>query len=107
MQHFEKPKIVVLEGEEAIKILNDYIHELKEGSAEELAEEQTRVMIKAAEGLMQTSQDDTLTQESSRKAPIPPKIVRIARRLVSRELAEEFLHSPVDLRTSTHHRTDK
>ncbi len=107
MEHFERPSIVVLKGEEAIETLNNYIHELKEGSAEELTEEQTRVMIKVAEGLIQTIHDSTTTHESSRKPLILPRIARIARRLVSGEPAEEFIRSPNNLRTNIHLQTAK
>jgi len=69
MQYFEKPKIVVLKGEEAVEVLNNYIKELGENKPEELTEGQTKAMIKLAEGLIQTIEHESSNQENKQEIP--------------------------------------
>ena len=103
MQYFEKPEVYVLKGEEAIETLNNYIHELKEGTAQELTEEQTKAMIKLAEGLIQTIQNDTPTREKTKKATFLPKITETVKKLISGEPAHTFSLSPVNPQIDIHH----
>lgn len=74
MQYHEMPETIVVQGEVAIDTLNNYIYGLKEGSAEELTEEQTKAMIKIAKGLIRSIENDTPTQKGTRKALLLPKM---------------------------------
>ncbi len=77
MQYQEKPEIIVVQGEAAIDTLKNYILGLKEGSADELTEEQTKAMIKIAKGLIQSIENGVPTREGPRKALLLPKMTEI------------------------------
>ena len=59
MQEFKRPQTYVLRGEEAIEALNEYINEITFNKPEELTECQVNVMVKLAQNLIQTIEDET------------------------------------------------
>ncbi len=71
MQHFKRPEIMVLKGEEAITVLNEYIFELEEQRQEELTQEQAKAMIKLAKGLISIIQAETQTQHKAKETLLP------------------------------------
>lgn len=102
MEYLEKPEVVVLKGKEAIETLNNYICELKQGSAEELTEEQAKAMIKIANGLIQSIRNGSCGQDGAGKAFLP-KLRETAKKLISGEPAHEFLHSQVGSPVGVYH----
>lgn len=70
MQYLEIPETPVLHGEEAIKALNEYIVELKmEGSP--MDEKQRTVMIKLAEGLINSVKAEIKARKISEELNTP------------------------------------
>ncbi len=102
MEYLEKPEIVVLKGKDAIETLHNYICELEEGSAEELTEEQTKAMIKIANGLIQSIQNGSSDQDGAGCALLP-KIRETAKKLISGKPAHEFLHSQASSYVGVYH----
>ncbi len=74
MQHYQRPGIVVLKGEEAIEVLEEYINELREGKAEELTANQTEAMIKLATGLISAIDEETTILEPPKQSQLVPKL---------------------------------
>jgi len=58
---------LVLEGEEAIKVLNEIINELMAGQAEELTKKQAKAMIKLVKGLISTIEREAQNKTSLKK----------------------------------------
>ena len=73
IQYLDRPKTVVLKGEQALAVLNEYIHELQMGFAEELTRRQTEAMIKLAKGLISTIESETQTPPKT-QVPFLPQI---------------------------------
>jgi len=86
MQPYYKPEILVLEGEEAVQVLNEYVKELMEGQAEELTKEQAKVMIKLAKGLISTIEEEAQNQVRTEKTQLLPNLKNIIKNRVSQTL---------------------
>jgi len=70
LQYFDKPKIPVLRGKEAIEALYEYIDELKEQRDKELTKRQIRVLTKVAKGLITSIETETKNQENIRQSQL-------------------------------------
>ena len=71
MQEFKRPQTYVLKGEEAVEALNEYINEITSNTPEELTEHQANFMVKLAQSLIQTIENETppLKSKKSRFTP--------------------------------------
>jgi len=107
VQFLVKPQTVILKGAEAVETLNNYVNELKEGSTQQLTEEQAKAMIKVAEGLIQTIQNGAPAPEDTKKGTLLLRLADTMRKLISREPAHESIPPPRSSPTSTHHPSTK
>lgn len=64
MQHLEVPETPILQGEDAVRALNEYITELKQ-EENPIDDKQRTVMIKLAEGLIRSVQAEIVAQKNS------------------------------------------
>lgn len=76
LQDFERPEIRVLKGEEAKRVLAEYIEELETSKPEELTEEQTKTMIKLAKGLVSAIENEKTTPPIFERSKLVPKLRR-------------------------------
>ncbi len=83
MQYCERPQTYVLKGEEALEVLNKYVEELKENKPEELTEEQAKIMIKLAKGLIHTIEKEPSPHQSRLETP---QLLNKLRRTISSNL---------------------
>jgi len=82
MQHLEVPETPILQGEDAVKALNEYIAELKM-EENPMDDKQRTVMLKLAEGLIRSVKAEIIAQRSSDE-PDPTEL--------KREKKARFLH---------------
>ena len=88
MQPYYKPEILVLKGEDAIQVLNEYVKELEEGQAEELTKKQARAMVKLAKGFIKSIEAEARTHEPVRNTNLLLKLRETVRKYVPQTLQE-------------------
>jgi len=76
MQYFEMPELSVLQGDDAVAALQEYIDELEENRDEDLTESQTKALIRLAKGLISTIEAEPHVCEPKRK---PQMLTRLRR----------------------------
>ena len=80
------PELQILEGEEAIAALKEYVQELNEKGDENLTPTQTQALIKLAQGLISTIESESQSSEPERKQQIFTRLKNvIAENLISTE----------------------
>lgn len=89
MQASQLPKSHILQGNEAINALNEYVSELQQYTGEDLTKTQATALIKLAKGLISTIEDETLSADRMKE----PNLVGQVRWTLSRLLQ----HSSEDL----------
>ena len=77
MQNIELPKFKVLKGKEAIKVLHEYIDELQQGKENILTEEQTSFMIKIAQGLISSIENETKSEELTKEQSLLAQVKNV------------------------------
>ncbi|MCW4052835.1 MAG: hypothetical protein NWE78_06480 [Candidatus Bathyarchaeota archaeon] len=82
MREFEVPKFQVLRGKEAINALSEYISELEQYAGEDLTKTQIAALIKLAEGLISSIENETTIDANVRE----PGLLAQVRGTVSRLL---------------------
>lgn len=82
MQELNYPQTYVLRGEEAIEALNEYINEITSNTPEELTENQTNIMVKLAQSLIQAIEDEDL-HVKSKNFRFTPKVKQTIENLFS------------------------
>jgi len=84
MQHYYKPKVVVLKGEDAIEVLEEYITELEYNKPEELSQKQAQVMIKLAKGLISTIEEEPIHRKNLGESRFLPKLEAALKKCISK-----------------------
>ncbi len=82
MQAFQLPESHILQGNEAISALNEYISELQQYPGEDLTKTQTTALIKLAKGLISTIENETPSADRMKE----PNLVGQVRWALSRLL---------------------
>jgi hypothetical protein len=93
MQALELPKSQILQGNEAIDALNEYISELHQYNGEDLTKTQTNALIKLAKGLISTIENETSSADRMKE----PNLMTQVRWTLSRLLQ----HSSEDLSSTS------
>jgi len=88
MQHYYKPKVLVLKGEDEIKALEEYIMELKCNKPEELSQKQAQVMRKLAKGLVSAIEEESIYQKSLARPHFLPKLETTIKNYISKIFEE-------------------
>lgn len=88
MQYFEKPEVHVLRGEDAIRVLDEYIGQMRENPPKELTERQAKAMIKLAKGLISVIDEETTAWETAKHSHLMPTIKTAFERCISRILQQ-------------------
>lgn len=97
MQDVEMPEISVLHGDEAIKALQQYIDELEKQDVEGLTENQTRALVKIAQGLISTLEAQKQQHRNEQKIEAPKKNAclpikkRILKGLINQSHSQTFI----------------
>ncbi len=99
MQYWQHPEIVVLKGEEAIEVLEEYINELREGKAEELTPNQTNIMIKLAKSLISAIDEETTILETAKHSALVPKLKNAITKHILQEPSDPILPKLPDSNT--------
>ncbi len=88
MQYCERPEVHALQGEDAIKALDEYIDEIRESPPEELTEGQAEAMIKLAKGLISVIDEETTVWETAKHSHLMPAIKTAFEGCISRILRQ-------------------
>jgi uncharacterized protein (DUF2344 family) len=89
MEYLHMPEIVTFEGEEAKKILEEYIMELEQNKPDELTESQAKVMKRVARELISVIEGETQTPPLKRQNSFFPAVARTLKERLQQLVREE------------------
>ena len=104
-QYFERPNTVVVKGEQAVAVLNEFINELQKGQAEELTQKQTDAMIKLTKGLISTIESETQTPPKKLVSFLPQIKCKIEKFLppLIEQIKQLDIPTQADSKSNLHH----
>jgi len=106
VEYLYKPEVVTFQGEEAKKILEEYIRELEENRPEELTTAQAEAMMRVARGLITVIEGEPPVSSVKRQRSFFPTVIRVLKdRLAPLAREEDHGHRVGDTEPSTdcHH----
>jgi hypothetical protein len=80
MEYPQKPEIVTFQGEEAKRVLEEYVRELEQNKPDELTEAQAKVMKRVARELIAVIEGETQTPPSKRQHSLFSAVARALRK---------------------------